>query len=88
MDAITYARSQKLKINKDIAFVSYANEPWNNYTMYPPMASVEQFPYLQGQKATEMLMELINSDGGGNKFRQIVLESQLVIKQLHQLKGR
>lgn len=91
MDAITYARSQKLKINKDIAFVSYANEPWNNYTMYPPMASVEQFPYLQGQKATEMLMELINNRDqktAGNNFKKVILDSELVIKQLHNLKGR
>lgn len=88
MDAITYARSQKLRINKDIAFVSYANEPWNNYTMYPPMASVEQFPYLQGQKAAEMLMELINGGTRDSGFKQIVIESQLAVKQPHKLKGR
>ena len=27
-----------------------------------PLASVEQYPYLQGQKATEILLELISSN--------------------------
>jgi LacI family transcriptional regulator len=88
MDAITYARSQKLRINKDVCFVSYANEPWNNYTVYPPMASVEQFPYLQGQKATEILMELIGNKGAADGgFKKVILDSQLVIKK-PQSKGR
>lgn len=88
MDAITYARTQKLRINKDVCFVSYANEPWNKHTVYPPMASVEQFPYLQGQKATEILMELIdNKEVAGGGYKKVILDSQLVIKD-RQSKGR
>jgi len=83
LDAIKYARSQKLRINKDICFVSYANEPLNNYTAFPPLASVEQFPYLQGQKATEIVLELVNkkeTDTSNNHtYYKIILESQLVL---------
>jgi LacI family transcriptional regulator len=85
LDAVKYARSQKLRINKDICFVSYANQPWNNYSAFPPLASVEQFPYLQGQKAAETLLELFNkkeSESENNHtYYKIILESQLVLNQ-------
>jgi len=81
LDAVKYARSQKLRINKDICFVSYANQPWNSYTTYPPLASVEQFPYLQGQKAAETLLELFDKKESENNhtYYKIILESQLVL---------
>jgi LacI family transcriptional regulator, repressor for deo operon, udp, cdd, tsx, nupC, and nupG len=83
LDAIKYARLQKLRINKDISFVSYANQPWNSYSAFPPLASVEQFPYLQGQKAAETLLELFNkkeSETENNRaYYKIILESQLVL---------
>ena len=85
LDAVQQAQKMNLKINKDICFVSYANLPFSNYAAYPPMASVEQFPYQQGQKATETLMELLqqkskgNTDNSNTTFYKIILESQLVI---------
>jgi len=83
LDAIKYARSQKLRINKDICFVSYANQPWNSYSAFPPLASVEQFPYLQGQKAAETLLELFNKKEfeteTNHTYYKIILESQLVL---------
>jgi LacI family transcriptional regulator len=59
MDSMYYTQQQKIKINKDVCFVSYANLPFTHYLKYCPMASVEQYPYKQGQKATEMLLELL-----------------------------
>jgi LacI family transcriptional regulator, repressor for deo operon, udp, cdd, tsx, nupC, and nupG len=85
LDAVQQARKMKLRINKDICFVSYANLPISNYTAYPPLASVEQFPYLQGQKATETLIELLQKKSGEEAennnatFYKIILESQLVL---------
>lgn len=84
LHAVQYARRMKLRINKDITFVSYANLPLSHYTAYPPLASVEQFPYLQGQKATETLFDLLESkrdEGESNTFYRIILESQLVKNQ-------
>jgi LacI family transcriptional regulator len=84
LDAVKFARSQKFRINKDICFVSYANEPWNDYTVFPPLASVEQFPYLQGQKATEILLDLLNKKNSekenNHTYYKIILDSQLVVK--------
>jgi LacI family transcriptional regulator, repressor for deo operon, udp, cdd, tsx, nupC, and nupG len=86
LDAVQQARKMKLKINKDVCFVSYANLPISNYTAFPPLASVEQFPYQQGQKATETLIDLLqqksNNDGGdiaNSTYYRIILESQLVV---------
>lgn len=81
MDAIQCAIKNKRKINKEICFVSYANLPIINYTAYPPQASVEQFPYLQGQKATEILLELLSKDQepGNATYYKIILDSQLVV---------
>jgi LacI family transcriptional regulator len=84
LHAVQYARQMKLRINKDITFVSYANLPLSHYTAYPPLASVEQFPYLQGQKATETLFDLLESkrdEGESNAFYRIIVESQLVKNQ-------
>jgi LacI family transcriptional regulator len=80
LDAIKYSRNQGLKINKDIFFVSYANLPITSYLDDRPLASVEQFPYEQAEKATEILFRLINSKGAAEGIeRKIVLESKVVI---------
>lgn len=81
LDAIKYARSLHMKINEDITFVSYANLPVSHYTDFPPVASVEQYPYEQGQKVTETLLELLTmkDDVKTPSYYKIVLESRLII---------
>lgn len=80
LDAIKYTRSQGLKINKDIFFVSYANLPITSYLDNPPLASVEQFPYQQAEKATDILLRLIQSKGLDESIpKKIVLESKVVV---------
>ena len=85
LDAVQQAQKMKFKINKDICFVSYANLPLSNYTAFPPLASVEQFPYQQGQKATETLIDLLTQKGKGESepanaaYYKIILESQLMV---------
>lgn len=84
MDAIKYAKKAGIKINEDICFVSFANEPICHYMDNPPMASVEQFPYKQGEKATEILLQLLRGDNktdGGTAFHKILLPPQLVIHE-------
>lgn len=85
LDAIQYALKRKKKINKDICFVSFANLPISTYSAYPPLASVEQHPYVQGQKATEILIELINKHKDetpqADAFYKIIIESQLVMHE-------
>lgn len=61
MDAVQYAEKQGIRVNKDIVFVSYANLPITAYTANPPMVSLEQYPYTQGEKAMHMMMQLLQS---------------------------
>ena len=81
--AIRYARSRNIVINQELTFVSYANLPLINYMDFVPVASVEQFPYLQGQKATDILIDLLNrankKDDTKQAYYSIIVESQLVI---------
>ncbi len=62
LDAMQYSKAKKLKNNKDIFFVSYANLPITRYLENPPMASIEQYPGKQGMRAAELLLEMIGSD--------------------------
>ncbi len=80
LDAIQLARKLKLKINKDICFVSYANLPISNYLEFPPLASVEQYPYEQAKKATEILFDLINNKNRKDDvgYNNILIEGKLV----------
>ena len=85
LDAMQYARQQKLKINKDICFVSYSNLPITSYLETPPMASVEQYPYQQGAKAAEILMQILGREEKDNTpaqpetFQNVVINGQLII---------
>lgn len=84
LDAIQYALKKKKKINKDISFVSFANLSISNYSAYPPLASVEQYPNVQGKKATEILIELMNKnkeDTQSGTYYKIIVEPQLVMHQ-------
>ena len=80
LDAIQYAKHQKVKINEEISFASFANLPVCHYMENPPLASVEQFPYQQGKKAAEILWKLLE---GNNEeletYQQLVIESQLIL---------
>lgn len=82
LDAMQYVNEHtSLKINKDICFVSYANLPINQYLQDGPIASVEQFPYEQGQKATEILLHLLHlsvEQRAEEKPQNIIIEGRLV----------
>lgn len=59
MDAVQYAKQMKIRVNKDIVFASYANLPITEYILYPPVVSMEQFPYEQGERAMEFMMKIL-----------------------------
>ena len=80
LDAIQYAKSRKLKNNKDIFIVSYANLPITNYLENPPMASIEQHPHKQGARAAELLFERIGlGPDAVLPARNVLIQGELVI---------
>ncbi|WP_276496640.1 LacI family DNA-binding transcriptional regulator [Pontibacter litorisediminis] len=82
LHAQKHARTLGLQVNEDLEFVSYANLPMIAYMNHAPLASVEQFPYQQGQKATEILLDLLCSkeepQHRQQAFYKVTVESQLV----------
>jgi LacI family transcriptional regulator len=81
LDAMKYAKGLGLKINKDISFVSFANLPVTSYLDHPPAASIEQFPYQQAEKATEILLQLINKQEPLPSPRRVVMEGRMVVNK-------
>jgi LacI family transcriptional regulator, repressor for deo operon, udp, cdd, tsx, nupC, and nupG len=83
--AIRHARTLGIKINEDIDFVSYANLPIINYMDHVPLASVEQFPYQQGQKATDILLDRISKvpmkADADQAFYRITIDSKLIVNE-------
>ncbi len=82
LDAIKYSRSRGLKINKNIYFASYANLPMTSYLDEPPLISVEQFPYEQAERATGILIDLINKkDPALPAERKIVMPTKVMVHE-------
>jgi DNA-binding LacI/PurR family transcriptional regulator len=75
-----YAKRNGVLLNEDISFVSFANLPITHYMENPPLASVEQFPYEQGNMAAKMLWDLLDNSGKSiSTFQKEILDSKLVI---------
>ena len=72
----------KSKSSKKISFVSFANLPISHYSANPPLASVEQFSYQQGQKAMEIILDILKNDKKASEetiFYKIIIEPKLVM---------
>lgn len=83
LDVIQYIKNANLKVNRDITVISYANLPLTNYLETPPLASVEQYPFVQGTKAAEIMMELINHTGGEDTRpnHHIIIDGKLIVHE-------
>jgi len=80
--AVNHAQKLKINLDEGLQFVSYANLPIIKYLNYAPVASVEQFPYLQGQKAADILMDLLaqkeQPSDDVQAYYKVVIESKLI----------
>lgn len=83
MDAVQFARQHNIQVNKDVVFASYANLPITNYTAHPPLVSVEQYPYGQGERAMEIMINLLNRKSdkaeGAGEFQVEEMPATLVM---------
>lgn len=77
MDAVQYAHQQNVAVNKTIVFVSYANLPITSYTAFPPLASVEQYPYGQGEKAMQLMIKILSEKHTNNTAQEIFYTEEL-----------
>lgn len=80
MDAIQYIKTQtNLQINIDVTVASYANLPFCEYLDNKPIASVEQFPFRQGETAARILIDLI-FDRKQEPVREIIEGEVIIMK--------
>lgn len=83
LDAIVMAKARNMVINKDIYFISFANLPIWSYMNERPLASIEQFPHLQAEKATEILFSLMEAEPGIEtkkpSYQQVIFDSELIL---------
>lgn len=88
MDAVQYAQQRNLQVNKDIVFVSYANLPITSYTAYPPLASIEQYPYGQGEKAMELMIRILNEKPGKDQKPELFYTEEIPATLVMHQSGR
>ncbi len=77
LDVMKHVRQRGIALNQDLFFISFANYPLWQYMENPPMASIEQFPGKQAQKATEILFGLIESPEDATP-QHVVFESSMI----------
>lgn len=77
MDAVKFAQKKHVKINEDILFASYANISVNKHTAHPPVVSVDQFPYKQGEEAMRVMMELLRKKQDDEDIRSVSIVREL-----------
>ncbi len=82
MDATQCAHKLGIHVNEDIAFASYANLPINSYTAFPPMLSIEQYPYRQGERALQVLIGILNQKSGQTEETTAFVNEELPSKLL------
>lgn len=77
--AIKHARKLGLITTNELEFVSYANTPMINFMENGPVASIEQFPSVQAQKAVDVLFDLFNtSENESQAYYKITVDAELV----------
>ena len=88
MDAVQYAQKQNIQVNKDIAFVSYANLPITSYTAYPPLVSIEQYPLKQGQRSMEIMIDILNAKGRNEQQPTVYYKEEMEVALITHDKAR
>ena len=79
LDAIKYARNTG---HEQICFAGYGNIPMTRYLDHPPVVSIEQFPQQQAERATQILLKLIEAkDAPVDIANKVILEGKLAIHQ-------
>lgn len=80
MDVVKHAHRQGVKVNDEIVFASFANISMNKFAAYPPVISLDQFPYQQGVAAMEVLIELLEKKASSDEKEMKPYKVEVPIK--------
>jgi LacI family transcriptional regulator len=79
LGALMEFRQRGVRIPRDISFIRFDDEQWNQFTE-PPLSAVAQPIQQIGTEAAQLLIQLIQGWGKGEKHN-IVLKSELIIRE-------
>jgi LacI family transcriptional regulator len=78
MEAMRFLRNYSPDTKKEILFAGYDNIPFLKYLDHPPFASVDMLPFQQGEKAAELLIELMNKRDNQAPVQNLKVAAQIV----------
>ncbi|MEO6037381.1 MAG: LacI family DNA-binding transcriptional regulator [Saprospiraceae bacterium] len=80
--AMQWCKQHGIVPNQDLVFVGFANLPILTFIDNPPVASVEQFAYRMGEKAAEILMQILEQERFPDlELREIMIETRLIVHE-------
>jgi LacI family transcriptional regulator len=85
--ALAYLQEEKIRIPEDVCLISSNNFKWTEITK-PSLSVVEQPSYEEGQKAAEVLLSRIASEGEGDvPFKEYRITTKIILRQSFAMDG-
>ncbi len=80
LSAIIYFNEHGIKVPDDVLVVGFSNEPFSE-VVTPSISTIRQPGFEMGQKAAELIIEQIKLKDKPAKFQEIVMPTELIIRQ-------
>jgi len=80
LSVIIYLQQHGIIIPDDVSIVGFSNEPFSE-VVTPSISTIRQPGFEMGQKAAELIIEQIKTKDKPVKFQQIVMPTELIIRQ-------
>lgn len=77
--AILAAKEKGLQVPKDVAIAGFGNEDVSSW-IEPSLTTVDQFPYLMGKKASEMIINQIHTVNFLPSVKEVVIPTSLIFR--------
>jgi LacI family transcriptional regulator len=80
LSAIIYFNEHAIKVPDDVLIVGFSNEPFSE-VVTPSISTIRQPGFEMGKKAAELIIGQIKTKDNPAKFQQIVMPTELIIRQ-------
>lgn len=80
LSVIMYLTESGVKVPEEIMVVGFSNEPFSE-VVTPSISTIRQPGFEMGKKAAELIIEQIKRKNEPVKFQQIVMPTELIIRQ-------
>jgi len=80
LSAIIYFNEHAIKVPDDVLIVGFSNEPFSE-VVTPSISTIRQPGFEMGQKAASLIIEQIKLKDKPSEFQEIVMPTELIIRQ-------